>query len=65
MEELEKFRIIEATTEHVIVNREPMNLDELNMMRQAAMDELCREVIEKNTMGVIFPENRERGRRKC
>jgi hypothetical protein len=63
MKELEKFRIIEATTEHVIVNREPMNLDELNVMRQAAMDALCREVLEKNTMGVIFP-GEEKGIRK-
>jgi hypothetical protein len=32
-----------------------MNLDELNMMRQEVMDEFVREMIEKNTMGVIFP----------
>ena len=55
MKEAEKFRIIEATTEHVIVNREPMNLAELNVMRQAVMDELVREMIVNNTMGVIFP----------
>ena len=58
--EEEKFRIIEVSTEHIIVNRKPMNKEERAMMQSAVMDELCREAIEKNTLEVIFP-GKEKG----
>ena len=41
------FKILECTDTNIIVNREPMNQAELNMMRNAAVDAIARKKIEK------------------
>ena len=42
---MEDFKIIECTTDRIVVNREPQNEEEITKMRLAAQDAIIREFL--------------------
>lgn len=44
---MEDFKIIECTTDRIIVNREPQSEDETTIMRTAAQDAIIREYLDE------------------
>ncbi len=44
---MEDFKIIECTTDRIIVNREPQNEEEITRMRLAVQDAIIREFLSR------------------
>ena len=51
---MEEFKIVECTSKKIIVNREPQNDTEKEMMDNAVMDAIARENLATNP-NVLFP----------
>lgn len=54
----EKFKVIECSTEKIVVNREPQNQAEETLMRLSVVDEIAREIIDKNLNGIEYRQNK-------
>ena len=54
MEKISDFKIIECSSEKIIVNRQPQNTEEEIMMRLAAQDAITRQLILSNSEQIKY-----------